>query len=137
MNAAGNMNTYSSGFINLSGRFNYIVMYLNNIEYVYFNNNMNAAFAKISLNGNPGDILFDTFVPTPDNIYCKVFPISTLTDITVNFMYPDGTPVNFRNINHSFTLRITEEHRENETINLNSQSISYVDEFKKVYLPST
>ena len=133
VNSAGNQLTYSSGFINLSGKFNYIIMYLNNIEYIYFNNNLNAGFAKIALNGNPGDILFNTYVPTPDNIYCKVYPISSLTDITVNFVYPDGSPINFRNINHSFTLKITEEHIENDTINLNSQSTTYIDEFKKVY----
>ena len=109
MNVVGNELTYSNNFINLSGKYNYIVMYLNNLEYVYLNNNLNPAFAKILLNGNPGDILFNTFVPIPDDLYCKSFPISTLSEISVSFMFPDGSPVDFRNIDHSFTLKITEK----------------------------
>ena len=109
-------------------------MYLNNLEYIYFNNSLEAAFAKILLNGNPGDILFNTYVTAPENIYCSVFPISSLTDITIKFMYPDGTVPNFRNANHSMTLKITEEHVDNDMINLNSQNISYIDEYKKTYM---
>ena len=131
LDSVGNIISYSSGFINYSGKYTYILMYLNDIEYIYSNNNLKSAFAKILLNGNPGDILFDTFVENPDNIYSNNFPISTLTDITVSFIYPDGSPVHFRNINHSFTLKITEEYIENNMINLNSQSISYIEEFKK------
>jgi hypothetical protein len=41
---------------------------------------------------------------------------------------------NFRNINHSFTLKITEEQEHNDNINLNSQKISVSDEFKKADL---
>lgn len=134
MNVVGNELTYSNNFINLSGKYNYIIMYLNNLEYIYFNNNLNPAFAKILLNGNPGDILFNTFVPIPDNLYCKSFPISTLSEINVSFVYPDGSPVNFRNINHSFTLKISEEHIENNSINLNSQNIKYYNEYKHVYM---
>jgi hypothetical protein len=134
MNVVGNELTYSNNFINLSGKYNYIIMYLNNLEYTYFNNHLNPAFAKILLNGNPGDILFNTFVPIPDNLYCKSFPISTLSEINVSFVYPDGSPVNFRNINHSFTLKISEEHIENNSINLNSQNIKYYNEYKHVYM---
>ena len=134
LNSVGNTINYSSGFINLSGTYNYIIMKLNDIEYIYFNNNMNAAFAKIQLNGNPGDVIFNTYVSNPDNIYSKNFPIASLTAITVQFLYPDGSNVNFRNINHSFTLKITEEHNENDSINLNSNTISYIDEYKKTYL---
>jgi hypothetical protein len=134
MNVVGNELSYSNNFINLSGNYNYVIMYLNNLEYIYFNNSLNPAFAKILLNGNPGDILFNTFVPIPENLYCKSFPISSLSEISVSFLYPDGSPVNFRNINHSFTLKITEEHIENDTINLNSQNIKYYDEYKNVYM---
>ena len=99
-------------------------MYLNDIEFVYSNNNVPAAFAKIALSGSPGDILFDTFISQPQNIYSKIFPISSLTQITVKFLYPDGSRVNFRNINHSFTLKITEEKIQNNDTYINSNIIS-------------
>ena len=134
LNSVGNEIDYSSGFFNLSGKFNYMLMYLNDIEFVYSNSNVSSAFAKISLAGNPGDILFDTFVSQPAHIYSKVFPISTLSELNVKFLYPDGSRVNFRNINHSFTLKITEEQEHNDNINLNSQKISVSDEFKKADL---
>ena len=108
LNSVGNIYNYSNGFFNLSGSFNYILMYLNDIEYIY-NNNLPSAFSKILLSGNPGDVLFNTFVKLPNNIYSKTFPIPTLTDIHIVFLYPDGSNINFRNINHSFTLKITEE----------------------------
>jgi hypothetical protein len=109
-------------------------MYLNDIEFVYSNNNIPSAFAKIALSGSPGDILFDTFISQPQYIYSKIFPISSLTQITVKFLYPDGSRINFRNINHSFTLKITEEQEKNDNTNLNSHTISVSDEYKKAHL---
>ncbi len=134
LNSVGNDIDYSSGFFNLSGKFNYMFMYLNDIEFVYSNYNIPAAFAKISLAGSPGDILFDTFVSQPQYIYSKAFPISTLSELKIKFTYPDGSRVNFRNINHSFTLKITEEQERNDNTNLNSQLISVSEEFKKADL---
>lgn len=127
----GNIINYSNGFINLSGKYTYILMYMNDIEYVHSTSNLASAFAKIQLNGNPGDLLFNTYVENPENIYSKSFPISNLTQLTISFTYPDGTPIEFRNVNHSFTLRIVEEHNETNDINLNSQNITFVDEMKK------
>jgi len=109
LNSVGNNIDYNNGYFNLAGGYNYMLMYLNDIEYIYNNNNLPSAFAKIMLSGNPGDILFNTFVQYPNDIYSNNFPISTLSEITVKFLYPDGSRVNFRNINHSFTLKITEE----------------------------
>jgi hypothetical protein len=127
----GNIINYSNGFINLSGKYTYILMYMNDIEYVHSTSSLASAFAKIQLNGNPGDLLFNTYVENPENIYSKSFPISNLTQLTISFTYPDGTPIEFRNVNHSFTLRIVEEHNETNDINLNSQNITFVDEMKK------
>jgi hypothetical protein len=127
----GNIINYNSGFINLSGKYNYILMYLNDIEYIQSTSSLASAFAKIQLNGNPGDLLFNTYVLNPENIYSKSFPISNLTQLTISFTYPDGTPIEFRNVNHSFTLRIVEEHNETDDINLNSQNITFVEEMKK------
>uniref|UniRef100_A0A6C0EEF4 Uncharacterized protein n=1 Tax=viral metagenome TaxID=1070528 RepID=A0A6C0EEF4_9ZZZZ len=121
VNSVGNSINYANGFFNLSGSFNYILMYINDIEYIYSNNNLPSAFAKILLSGNPGDVLFNTFVRQPNNIYSKTFPINTLTDLSILFLYPDGSLVNFRNINHSFTLKITEEKLVNDNTYLNSK----------------
>lgn len=105
----GNEITYTSGFINLTGKYNYFLMYLNDIEYVY-NNNLPSSFSKILLQGNPGDILFNTFIKnTSTKLYSKNLPIRILNQLNIKFLYPDGTFVNFRNMNHSFTLQITEE----------------------------
>jgi hypothetical protein len=134
VNFVGNIITYPSNFMNFVGNFNYFLMYLNDIEYIYLNNNLPSAFAKIQLSGNPGDILFNTFIATPSNIYYKGFPIQTLTDIHVKFLYPDGSRIYFRNINHSFTLKITEEHVQNDNTYQNSQSISVLDELQKANL---
>ena len=120
--------------MNFVGKYNYFLMYLNDIEYIYSNNNLKSAFAKIQLSGNPGDILFNTFIETPNNIYYKGFPIPTLSDLTIKFIYPDGSRINFRNINHSFTLKITEELAQNDNTYLNSQNISVIDEYKKANL---
>lgn len=128
LNYVGNELSYTNGFINLSGKYNYFLMYLNDVEYIYVNNNLPTAFAKILLDGNPGDILFNTYVNTPSNIYSKNFPILTLTDITIKFLYPDGTDVNFRNLDHSFTLNIVEEKIQNSNTYLNSNNISVVNE---------
>ena len=132
LNYVGNNLNYSNGFINLSGKFNYFLMYLNDIEYVYQSNNLPSAFAKILLDGNPGDILFDNHVKIPGNTYSKNFPISTLTELHIRFLYPDGSRVNFRNLEHSFTLNIIEEKIQNNNTYLNSKTMSFVEEIKKL-----
>ena len=124
LNSVGNSITYNNGFFNMVGKYNYFLMYLNNIEYIYSNNNINkSAFAKILLNGNPGDILFNSFVEQPNNLYDKNFPIPSLSRFIISFLYPDGNNVLFRNINHSFTLKITEEKILNTNNYLNSTKL--------------
>jgi hypothetical protein len=99
-------------------------MYLNDIELIYTNNkNTPPAFAKILLNGNSGDILFNTFVKQPIYHNNINFPISNLYSLNIKFIYPDGNFVNFRNLNHSFTLKIIEEKIKNNVIN--SKYINY------------
>jgi hypothetical protein len=107
LDQVGNIIDYSSKFINLTGKYNYFLMYLNDIEYIY-NNTLPSSFAKILLSGNPGDILFNTFVKYPTELYSNVFPINTLTELTIKYLYPDGNEINFRNIEHSFTIKIVE-----------------------------
>ncbi len=49
----------------------------------------------------------DTFVPV-----VKIFksPLPQLSELNISFYYPDGKLVDFANLNHSFTLEITEIH---------------------------
>jgi len=122
LDSVGNINT-SNNLMNFSGNYNYMLMYLNDIEYIY-SVNLPSAFAKILLNGNQGDFLFNTFIPYPHDTYSQSFPIATLGELTVKFMYPDGSIPDFRNINHSFTLRIVEEIIKNPDTRLNSNHIS-------------
>lgn len=144
LDSVGNIINYNGGFINLSGKHNYFLMYINNIEYIYNNiqsSNVPPAFAKIQLSGNPGDVLFNTFIFQPTDLYSKVYPISNLTELNIYFLYPDGSKVDFRNTSHSFTLRIVEEFSQiisengnkqiqNGKMNLDSHSISFHDEMK-------
>jgi hypothetical protein len=131
VDSVGNTLNYNSGFINLSGKYNYFLMYLNDIEFVYGNSKLPSAFAKIQLSGNPGDILFNTFVKQPQDLYSKAFPISNLTELNISFFYPDGNKVDFRNTNHSFTIRIVEEQVQNNETYLNSQRITFQDQLVK------
>ena len=115
--------------MNFSGKYNYLLMYLNNIEYIY-NINLPSAFAKIQLNGNIGDILFNTFVQT-NACYSPTFPIATLTDLSISYLYPDGSVPDFRNITHSFTLKIVEEIYQSHDIRLNSQHSTFEDKLRE------
>jgi len=114
LDSVGNIVTYSSGFLNFVRVNNYFLMYLNDIDYVQMPNRIPAAFAKILLNQDSENSLFNTFVSTPINTYSKHFPISELSHLTIRFTYPDGSNVDFRNINHSFTLEISEEEYVND-----------------------
>jgi len=104
-NSAGLEKKIGSNILNFTGDNLYIYMVINDYSNIITSNEINNAFAKILLSGIPGDILFDTFVASP-----KIFdqPISQLNEIKVQFLYPDGGLVDFNNINHSFTLSITE-----------------------------
>jgi hypothetical protein len=127
LDSIGNNINYDNEYLNFVGSYNYFLMYLNNIEYIYSTSTVPPAFSKILLTGNPGDILFNTFVEQPKNQYDKIFPIANLTEFNIYFLYPDGKKVDFRNLNHSFTLKITEEKQINKNSNLNSRFIKILD----------
>lgn len=123
LNSVGNIDT-SKSLLNLSGSNFYILMYINDYETIINNSNQKTAFAKILLSGNPGDILFNTFVNYPLEFD---FPISTISEFNIYFTYPDGTLVDFRNINHSFTLRIIEKVMHSYKTQINSKDTSYYE----------
>ena len=59
------------------------------------------------------------------------FPISTLTELSIKFTYPDGKLVDFRNIDHSFTLRIIEKVIKPYNTGINSKDTSYYESLKE------
>lgn len=127
LNQVGNIDT-SSKLLNFTGANLYILMYINDYECIIDNSNKIPAFAKILLSGNPGDILFNTFVNYPLEFD---FPISTLNELNIKFTYPDGNLVDFRNIDHSFTLRIVEKILTPKNTGLNSKDSSFYEEYKQ------
>jgi hypothetical protein len=127
LNQVGNLDL-STRLLNFTGSNYYILMYINDYECVINNSNQPTAFAKILLSGNPGDVLFNTFVNYPLEFD---FPISILTELSISFTYPDGTLVDFRNIDHSFTLRIIERTVKPYGTGLNSKDTSYYETVKQ------
>jgi hypothetical protein len=126
LNQVGNLDT-STKLLNLSGANFYILMYINDYECIINNSNQPTAFAKILLSGTPGDILFNTFVNYPLEFD---FPISTLNELHIKFTYPDGKLVDFRNIDHSFTLRIIEKVNKPYNTGINSKDTSFYETVK-------
>ena len=128
LNSIGDLVT-SNNLINLSGQNTYFLMYLNNIEFIN-NINLPTAFAKILLSGNQGDYLFNTFIKQPSDIYSASFPIPEITNLNISYLFPDGSTPDFRNVNHSFTLKIVEEVIQSNDIQRNSNHTSYINEMR-------
>ena len=97
------------------------MMHLNNYESIISNSSMGSCFAKILLTGSPGDAIFNTYINYPVEFD---IPIKSLNELNIRFTFPDGTLPNFNNLNHSFTLLITEELYTNDIIGKNSNNIN-------------
>ena len=106
LNSAGLEQKIDSNILNFTGDNLYIYMILNDFSNIITSNEINNAFSKILLTGNPGDILFNTYVQAVKNFD---EPLAQLNELNIKFVYPDGTLVDFNNINHSFTLSIVEQ----------------------------
>ena len=52
-------------------------------------------------------------------------------ELKIKIMYPDGTLPDFRNIDHSFTLRITEMVNYPRGTGLNSKKTTFLETLKK------
>ena len=131
LNSIGDLVT-TNNLINLSGQNTYFLMYLNNIEFIN-NINIPTAFAKILLSGNQGDYLFNTFIRITNDVYSSSFPIPEITKLNISFLFPDGSVPDFRNINHSFTLKIVEEVIQSNDMQRNSNHTNYINEMKKFH----
>ena len=124
----GNSNI-SNSLLNLNGDFYYLLLYINDFEGIQTNNNINNAFSKIAMIGNSGDVMFNTFINSPLEFD---IPLNSFDEINVSFIFPDGSKPDFRNFDHSFTLRITEKINKVNRTGLNSQKISVLDMIKEI-----
>ena len=62
---------------------------------------MMNCFTKILLKENCGEIMFNTFVKYSPMVFLN--PVSCISELKIKFMFPDGSLVDFRNLDHSFT----------------------------------
>ena len=88
-------------------RINYIYLALRgfkNIKNIIFDKNNEAydLFAKVLLNVPPGAIAFDTYVDNPW-VFTDVHD-TKISKLDFQWVDPEGNPVDFRRVNHSFTL---------------------------------
>lgn len=128
LNIVGNERNNNSYF-NLTSDVRYIFMYINDYEDVVTNTTARDCFAKIlvdtknglNLQGSSLEYMVNTFVSYPIEFNP---PIPNLSQLQIRFSFPDGTLVNFGNIEHSFTLKITENIYKSSNENLNSNSIN-------------
>jgi hypothetical protein len=125
----GNKNP-SNSLINLNGNNYYMLLYLNDFEGVINDKDFDNSFSKILLMGNSGDIMFNTFVNSPLEFD---IPIASLEQLKVKFLFPDGTQPDFRNFDHSFTLRIVEKIIKPSKSRLNPNKTSYEDSLIQIY----
>jgi hypothetical protein len=128
LNSVGNIDT-SCQILNFSGNNNYYLLYINDFELVQNISSVPIAFAKILLSGSPGDVLYNTFINYPLEFD---FPLQTLIELQIKIMYPDGTLPDFRNINHSFTLRITESVNTPRNTGINSKNTTFFQTMKEL-----
>lgn len=115
--------------LNFTGNNNYYLLYLNDYELVNNSNNQLPSFAKILLSGTFGDVLYNTFVNFPIEFD---FPISTLNEIKIRITYGDGSLPDFRNIDHSFTLKIVELVNFPKYTGINSKKTNFISTLKKL-----
>ena len=114
----------------MNGNNYYLLLYLNDFDGIVTNKDFDNSFSKILLMGNPGDIMFNTFVNSPLEFD---IPISSLEQLKVKFLFPDGSLPDFRNFDHSFTLRIVEKISRPDNTRLNPNKTTYEDSIYEIY----
>ena len=91
------------------------------------NNCYTNSFAKILLPGTLGDAVFNSYVNYPVEFD---IPITNIDQFVIRFAYPNGTPVVFSNLEHSFTVLITEKKDTHNDLGIHSKNSSFT---KKLY----
>lgn len=130
LNTVGNLVT-TNLLLNLTGSNNYFLLYINDFELVNNNSTELPCFAKILMSGLPGDILYNTFINYPLEFD---FPVPTLNELKIKITYGDGSLPDFRNIDHSFTLKITELVNFPRNTGVNSKKTNYLQTMKEFAL---
>ena len=115
--------------LNFTGNKNYYLLYINDYELVYNSSSILPCFAKILLSGLPNDILYNTFINYPLELD---IPISLINELNIKITYGDGSLVDFRNIDHSFTIKITELIKYSKSNGINSKNTSYIETLKMI-----
>jgi hypothetical protein len=120
----------SNDLLNLNGNNYYMNLYINDYEGVIVNGEFDNPFSKILLTGNAGDVMFNTFVNSPlefDN------PIASINQLKIKFLFPDGSSPDFRNYEHSFTLRIVERTTQPHRTKVFAKNMDYVESMIDYY----
>ena len=117
----GNPNTINN-LLNLSGDYYYMLLYINDYEGIQTNTSLSNPFSKILMMGISGDVMFNTFVNSPLEFD---IPISSVDEFNISFVFPDGSLPDFRNFEHSFTLRITERISQPDDTQIDSKKVTY------------
>lgn len=108
-NKSGNKSLLTSNNIKLSG-YDYVLLSIEELNTATnFGTHSTKYFAKINLSGLPGQILYDTFVPTSNMTYDPI----DISKLTIKFFAPDGSLFDFNGVDHSFVLEITTENATN------------------------
>ncbi len=117
-----------NNYFTFNGQNHYMLMFLNDYDNIYSVNNFNNSFAKIQMDGYPGDTMYNTHICTP-----LVFdiPIKSLSELKIKYLYPDGMMPDFRNLEHSFTLKIIERLSRPVRTGLNSMKSNYLEGLKE------
>ena len=102
----------------------YIYMTNDILSTIDNNSKIKNAFAKIQLNRNPGGITYNSFVST-----AKIFsePLSKLSSLLFKFYDFNGYLFNFNQLNHSFSLEITEKLEESQNKGISSRTGKYIN----------
>ncbi len=130
-NSVGNRDI-TNNYFDFTGQNYYLLMMLNDYENIYIDDG--NCFGKILMDGHPGDTLFNTFVCAP-----LIFdiPIKTLNELKIKYLFPDGSLPDFRNLNHSFTLKVTERVSKPTRTGLNSMKMNYLEGLKELAFNSS
>ena len=83
----------------------------------FVSNNVDNVLAKIILDSEPGDIVFNSFVQICDEFETSIPYIS---ELEFAFYTPDGELIDFYGKEHSFTLELEEDYMQLENSNISS-----------------
>ena len=125
LDSVGNLDLVSN-VLQLTGKDNYWLLYLNEFESVILNNGLESCFAKILLPGTQGDVIYNSFVNSPIEFD---IPVPTISDISIKITNSKGNIVDFENTDFSFTIRIFELIAKPKGTGKFSNNISYIKEF--------